>query len=80
MKRGEGIQGSAVVDPVSVSMGMDRSAEPTVEMTKAKSSSFFGGGKSAAPAATSDLAPLMIENNSLLKEQNSILQKILSKK
>ena len=79
MKRGEGIEGSTFVEPVSVSLGMDRSVDPTVEMTKAKSNSFFGGGKSAAPSANSDLAPLMVENNSLLKEQNSILKKILSK-
>lgn len=74
MKRGEGIPGGASM-PVAGSMGMDR--EVGVEIP---TKSYFGSNsKAAAPASSSDLAPLMMEQNNLLKEQNSILNKILKK-
>ena len=80
MKRGEMIEG-AITSAVTASMAIDRSGDMDLELvSKPKSSSFFGGEKSAAAASNSDLASLMVENNKLLVEQNSILQKILSKK
>jgi len=73
MKRGEGINGSVPTAPPSSGIAMDRSGGVG-----------FGGvemsfGKSAALASNSDVVPLMMEQNKLLKEQNSILQKILAK-
>jgi hypothetical protein len=72
MKRGEGIPGGASM-PVTSSPVMARDVE--MEVT----SSYFGKSKSAAPASNSDLAPLMMEQINLLKEQISILNKILKK-
>jgi len=75
MKRGEGVESSS--GPVSSSNAMDR--EIGMEIPTTKSSFGWGSNKAVAPATSSDLAPLMVEQNILLIEQNSILNKILKK-
>jgi len=72
MKRGEGIDG-VLPSPPSVA-----SAAPSLSMDRSGMEMNFQN-KYAAPASNSDMVPLMVEQNKLLKEQNGILQKILNK-
>ena len=77
MKRGEIVQGA--IEVPGDDMAMDRGMEMQKPEQPVKSS-FFGGGGSKVQANESETVSLIAESNTLLREQNAILQKILMKK